>query len=419
MIFAIKITLKILKGIIKAVVFPIKLVVKLFQRSDVSAGDVANSVPNTSTREIREKSSTAIASESDSEQSETSDSLADSESTTFPSSSGSVTSNYYERFYMGLFAIAGLNALFILSRLIQYELRGAWWKAGLVVTVLVPSVLGYWVQNSSTQGGGLNIAFAYGIFLLISSTFNQFMGELTGVYFILSRPRFWMLEKFASNFVIVFFSLANYAAIFFVVYCGYKIRTQGSVNKTEASAMTYDAETPAGDSQPSNPNSSGSENDVSSESETPETTVSSESAPSGDAPVDHDVVEDDSAGESTTATSADDEPSQEKPKSDTEPTADEEPSTPGVAAPDEILAQIDDQVTANDVQRLGTALTEYPATDEVLAALDEWADSDDPEIRIAVCEACAEIEDSKSEDILQLLKIDRNDRVMRAATDAM
>ncbi|RJX44126.1 hypothetical protein DM826_03360 [Halonotius aquaticus] len=71
------------------------------------------------------------------------------------------------------------------------------------------------------------------------------------------------------------------------------------------------------------------------------------------------------------------------------------------------------------MQRLGTALTEYPATDEVLAALDEWADSDDPEIRIAVCEACAEIEDSKSEDILQLLKIDRNDRVMRAATDAM
>lgn len=419
MIFAIKITIKILKGIIKAVVLPIKLVVKLFQRSDVSASDVANSVPNTSTTEVQEQSDTDIASETSSEPSETSGSSSDTESITAPSGTGSTTSNYYDRFYMGLFAIAGLNVLFIITQFIQYELRGAWWKAGLIITVLVPFALGYWVQNSSTQSGEWNIAFVYAVLLLISSTFNEFVGELTGVYFILPRPRSWMLENFTSQFVLIFFSLANYAAICFVVYCGYKIRTQGSINEKERGAMTYDDETSAGDSQPSNPNSGGNENDVSSGSETPGTTASSESSPSGDALADDDIVDDDSAGESTTATSADDEPSQEKPEPDTEPTTDEEPSTPDVAAPDEILAQIDDPVTADDVQRLGTALTEHPATDEVLAALDEWADSDDPEIRIAVCEACAEIKNSKAEDILQLLKIDRNDRVMRAATDAM
>jgi hypothetical protein len=72
----------------------------------------------------------------------------------------------------------------------------------------------------------------------------------------------------------------------------------------------------------------------------------------------------------------------------------------------------------SDIRDLGDRVSEEPIPDAVVEALEACVTAEDPNVRVAVCEACAEIPGDEAESILTDLRIDTNDRVAEAAMDA-
>jgi len=73
---------------------------------------------------------------------------------------------------------------------------------------------------------------------------------------------------------------------------------------------------------------------------------------------------------------------------------------------------------AGDVRDLAAALERQPPTAAATEALETWSRADDADVRVAVCEACANAGTDDAEAILKRLRIDTNDRVTNAAIDA-
>lgn len=421
MIFVtIKITLKILKGIIKAVVAPIKFVVKLFQRSDVSAGDVADSIPSQST-DTQSDSDTTSVDQTDTHSSGPPDSKERTKSTTVSGGTNTRRSKHFGRFYKGFYAIAGLNIVFILYQFIEYSptQTGSWLYTSIIASVVIPLGLGYWINDSLGNPTAMSAGLGYSLLLLIFTIASESIGQLTGYYFTLARPRLEMLNYFGQSFVFVISSVLNFSLILLVIYSGIKIRQEETTrtNGIESGKTDSNTEESIDNSQPSETSSAISQNGGSSELEEPGTTSTSAASVSEDTSEKGDMSKEGPAEEDAT-TSEEDSPPQETSEPETKST-DDDSSTVDVADPDEVLDQIDDPPSADDVQQLATSLTEHSVTDKTLAALNGWANNDDPDVRIAVCEACAAVEDSEAENILQLLRIDSNDRVMRVANDAL
>lgn len=75
-------------------------------------------------------------------------------------------------------------------------------------------------------------------------------------------------------------------------------------------------------------------------------------------------------------------------------------------------------VTPEKLIEMGETLDDELPTN-VATVLERHADSDDPDVRLAVCRVCAEIEDKRATDILKQLRIDTNNRVASAAVNGL
>jgi hypothetical protein len=72
----------------------------------------------------------------------------------------------------------------------------------------------------------------------------------------------------------------------------------------------------------------------------------------------------------------------------------------------------------SDIRDLGERANEEPVPEEAIRALKSCMEAEDPDVRVAVCEACGEIPGEEVESILGRLRIDTNDCVAEAAMDA-
>jgi hypothetical protein len=75
--------------------------------------------------------------------------------------------------------------------------------------------------------------------------------------------------------------------------------------------------------------------------------------------------------------------------------------------------------TPEVVRSLGGRLPGGDLPDDAVAALERGADADDPEVRLAVCEVCATLEDDRARELLKRRRIDPDDRVANAAVEGL
>ncbi|WP_136686764.1 HEAT repeat domain-containing protein [Halorhabdus amylolytica] len=78
-----------------------------------------------------------------------------------------------------------------------------------------------------------------------------------------------------------------------------------------------------------------------------------------------------------------------------------------------------DDLTAAEIRELGDDLQSDGVPDQAFTLLERHAAADDAEIRLAVCEVCAEIDDERADEILRGRRIDTDDRVMNAAINGL
>lgn len=84
------------------------------------------------------------------------------------------------------------------------------------------------------------------------------------------------------------------------------------------------------------------------------------------------------------------------------------------------LAAVDDPTTTSAAIRgLGAKLPADGLPEDAVAALERHADADDPDVRLAVGEVCATVEDERAEAILKRLRLDPDDRVVRVAVNGL
>ncbi|WP_229111693.1 HEAT repeat domain-containing protein [Halapricum desulfuricans] len=84
------------------------------------------------------------------------------------------------------------------------------------------------------------------------------------------------------------------------------------------------------------------------------------------------------------------------------------------------LANVDtDDVDAETVRSIGSELPSDRIPDRVFDFLRRHADADDPDIRLAVAEICAELEDERTDEILRNRRIDPDNRVVNVAVSAL
>ena len=100
-----------------------------------------------------------------------------------------------------------------------------------------------------------------------------------------------------------------------------------------------------------------------------------------------------------------------------EPAGDDEDSNTGLET---ALGELETDVIApGDIHSLGAELPTDSVPDDAAAVLEEHADADDPDVRLAVCEVCAGIGEEWAEEILKRRRIDTDDRVVSTAIDGL
>lgn len=100
-----------------------------------------------------------------------------------------------------------------------------------------------------------------------------------------------------------------------------------------------------------------------------------------------------------------------------EPTGDDDDSNTGLET---ALGELETDVIApEDIHSLGAELPTDGVPDDAAAVLEEHADADDPDVRLAVCEVCADIGEEWAEEILKRRRIDADDRVVSTAIDGL
>lgn len=89
-------------------------------------------------------------------------------------------------------------------------------------------------------------------------------------------------------------------------------------------------------------------------------------------------------------------------------------------SPETIVNELEEQaVTPEKIIKLGETLSGGELSDDVATILERHADADDPDIRLAVCRVCAELEDERASDLLRRLRIDPDTRVANVAINGL
>jgi hypothetical protein len=424
---ALKLIRKTIGLLVKLVLFPFRLAMRLVgMRSGGSASDEATAAATATTgaaagtAERRDDQSTAPAPEVE----------------VAPG-----TRQNYDRFRKALYAYAGLGALsFLLSTVVGGV--GGTSLVSIVLSVALPAGLGYWARTGTKAAWGAGMVYA-GISLVLSlvgsiavSLIDLPAGAIGDVGGLLGLVALLGLVQAGVLAVALYFGATGRAVALEPV-----APTEPAPETTAAAATGDDAT----GREPSGSESTGTETAATGTTAEPtatEAAAGTETAATGTADVSGSPASGGAAaaGEAATADPSsptdtgltDDEPSTVDTSSDdprpaatggdAEAGADTaaEPDTPEETGP--AVAGLAEEVAATrdpvDIRELGDRVDEEPVPDDVVTALETCAEADDPDIRVAVCDACAELPGDAVESILGRLRIDTNDRVATAAMEA-
>lgn len=425
MIFLLKLLGKILKLFVKLLLLPFRLVLRLVRGSsdDSSSDDGMVASAATSAATAAASSATATAGETGDRQA----SPAEVEQEVAPASRTN-----YDRFRKALYAYAGFGTLFYVFLWAEFSAPIGAMLVPLAIGIGVPVALGYLARTGSRLAWGAGMAYA-GLFLLLSfagtvglanlgpsatRAFNDILGG--GVVMALGALSLLQTGSLAAA---LYFGATGRA----VALGGATAVTDPSTDGSEAApveestrngASTEQSTGTASEQRPEEP--AVSERTGTSTADTGRTGDGTErtATDTGSAPAGA------TAAETVSAETPDVETTDaETPNAGTAAAEVTAESSDGAAdATTPAVAGLAEEVTSTrdpaDIRELGDRVDDEPVPDDVVTALETCAEADDPDVRVAVCDACAELPDDAVESILGRLRIDTNDRVATAAMEA-
>ncbi len=269
------------------------------------------------------------------------------------------------------------------------------------------------------------IAFAFALIFTLGSfvsfigilpTFGVFVGESPGF----DQPLLFLI------------TLGQFALLGGILRAGWKGRhavfNPGSVDdvaRAEESTASVDPTETTSSPEPRSVN----DEKTTASTETPSATdtVSTAGSPSkGAVDPDTSVDETTAAQASTDTATATESPPEDEELSETDPSeerssgADQPKNEREAASLEARLTDLEnDDLTAAEIRELGDDLQSDGVPDQAFTLLERHAAADDAEIRLAVCEVCAEIDDERADEILRGRRIDTDDRVMNAAINGL
>jgi hypothetical protein len=441
---ALKLIKKFVKAMIWLVKLPIRITMKLAGAANSDDSGSVGSRTNTKTRTTTETARTGTAPSESTGTATTDRQQAAAKSTSAAAAGGAAatvpadTLSKYQRFRQSLLAFAVLSVLSPLWLIVSADLLaygfGGEFLIGMVIGSAIPAGLWYWTRQRSRLAWGVAMAYAV-IQLLLSLVGTSALAvAVPGGSAFGQRP------------VLALLQLASLAALGAVLYFGATGRdavgqpaavapeATGAAGGAGASTTASDTSSAAGgttqqSSSVSESTTSAGTASQSDESRTTSTASSADDAPAAAAAAS--ATSDDGTAATTTDTT-----DQTEPAAATADTTTEEAGAAATAA-DEVLED-DEQVPENTdeiapllddlraepaepetVRELGETLSTTDPSAEVVETLDRCSRADDPEVRVAVCDVCADLDGPEPESILQRLRIDTNDRVATTAMDAL
>jgi len=410
-IFLLKLLWKIVRLLVKLVLLPVRLLLRLVgvtSDSDGSAGGAAAAAAAASAS----AAAGAAANRREEEQTQ--------QSTAPPRQVAPGTHQNYDRFRKAIYAYAAFGALTFLSIAIEFDVAGDLPLVPMALSIGLPLAVGYWTRTETKAAWGVGMAFA--AVMLVLSLLGTAVGLSLGQ----------QLDAAAGGGftgILGLFGLLQAATLGAALYFGATGRAVAlggpavAVSSEAASAADADTDAP-------------SDGTVASSAE-PSETADTEPSPS--------AVDEDSATtaasassgaagsrESGTAaaggTAADTTPDEGTAPEETvqpdgeveseEPTPPDEEPPPALELLAERAASTADPAAVRELgDALATAEPDDGLPDEAVAALETCAEADDPDVRVAVCDACAAVEVDAVDEIVRRLRIDTNDRVAAAAME--
>jgi hypothetical protein len=403
-IFLLKLLWKIVRLLVKLVLLPVRLLLRLVgvtSDSDGSAGGAAAAAAAASAS----AAAGAAANRREEEQTQ--------QSTAPPRQVAPGTHQNYDRFRKAIYAYAAFGALTFLSIAIEFDVAGDLPLVPMALSIGLPLAVGYWTRTETKAAWGVGMAFA--AVMLVLSLLGTAVGLSLGQ----------QLDAAAGGGftgILGLFGLLQAATLGAALYFGATGRAVAlggpavAVSSEAAGAADADTDAP-------------SDGAVASSAEPPETadTEPSPSAVDEDSATTAASASSGAAGsrESGTAaaegTAADTTPDEgTAPEETVQPDGEVESEEPTPAL--ELLAEravstADPAVVRELGDALATAEPDDGLPDEAVAALETCAEADDPDVRVAVCDACAAVEVDAVDEIVRRLRIDTNDRVAAAAME--
>jgi hypothetical protein len=428
MIFLLKLLRKIIGLFVKLLLLPFRLVLRLVRgSSDDSSSEDGSMVASAATSAATAAASSAAATADEARDRQASDRQV--ASTTGPEQrvDPSVLTNY-GRFRKALYAYAGFGALFYVFLWAEFSAPIGALLVPLAVGLGVPVALGYWARTESRLAWGAGMAYA-GLFLLLSfagvaslanlgpsatRAFNDLLGG--GVVMILGALSLLQTGSLAAA---LYFGVTGRAVALGAATAVPEPSTDGSetagVEDSTRDGPPAEQSTGTASAQPMG---TASERTETSPADAAGTGTEPTATDTGSAPTGTTDAEPTEASTMDAATPNPETAAAEATASET--AAGSADGAEGDTAPvaEELAAEIAATRDPADIRDLGDRVDGDPVPDGVITALETCAEADDPDVRVAVCDACAEIPGDAVESILGRLRIDTNDRVATAAMEA-
>jgi hypothetical protein len=260
-------------------------------------------------------------------------------------------------------------------------------------------------------------------YLRLSTTLRRGASAFFGANLVL----FWVLVLFWEQYGGVGEFLAGTLLYTLLMFVGLGLFAAAEPSRTVERRASAG---PAGESDPVGASSAADERRPSDATAVAESTDASPSDPAGDGSaagaddVDRSATAADAAARESTAADADRDGAA---SGDADPAgeADAGPTNGGRDAAvdvdtERVLADLrDGTATPEAVRSLGDRLPDDDLPGEAVTALERGADASDPEMRLAVCEVCATLEDDRARELLKRRRIDPDDRVANAAVEGL
>jgi hypothetical protein len=432
MIFLLKLLRKIIGLFVKLLLLPFRLVLRLVRgSSDDSSSEDGSMVASAATSAATAAASSAAATADEARDRQASDRQV--ASTTGPEQrvDPSVLTNY-GRFRKALYAYAGFGALFYVFLWAEFSAPIGALLVPLAVGLGVPVALGYWARTESRLAWGAGMAYA-GLFLLLSfagvaslanlgpsatRAFNDLLGG--GVVMILGALSLLQTGSLAAA---LYFGVTGRAVALGAATAVPEPSTDGSetagVEDSTRDGPPAEQSTGTASAQPMGTASERTETSPADAAGTgtEPTATDTGSAPTGTTDA---GTTDAEPTEASTMDAATDTGRTAAAATDAEAAAGSDDGAEGDTPP--VVEGLAEEIAATrdpaDIRDLGDRVDGDPVPDGVITALETCAEADDPDVRVAVCDACAEIPGDAVESILGRLRIDTNDRVATAAMEA-